>query len=113
MRYSRAPMAKGNKTAEGKSVLRAAYEAFERGDVVTARKLGQAVLAGHVGKDDANAAEELAKKLSTDALKIEPTPEAVAKDLVSRTIVPPPPYAFVGAVALTFIVLVTIALTRY
>lgn len=113
MGYSRAPMAKGNKTAEGKSVLRASYEAFERGDVVTARALAQAVLAGKVGHDDAGAAEELSRKLSTDEAKVAPTPDAVAKELVSRTIVPPPPYAFVAAVALTFIVLVTIALTRY
>jgi len=113
MGYSRAPMAKGNKTAEGKSVLRASWEAFERGDVVTARSLAREVLAGRVGKDDPSAAEELSKKLSTDELKLDATPEAIAKEIVSRTIVPPRPYIFVGAVAFAFAVLVTLALTRY
>lgn len=113
MGYSRATMAKGNKTAEGKSVLRASYEAFERGDVVTARALAQEVLAGRVGKDDQSAAEELSKKLSTDELKIDATPEAIARDLVSRTIVPPRPYIFVGAVAFAFAALVTLAIIRY
>ena len=114
MGYSPAPMAKGNKTAaEGKSVLRASYEAFERGDVVTARALAQQVLAGKVGKDDPSAAEELSRTLSTDDAKVEATPEAVAKELASRTIVPPRPYLFVASVALAFIILVTIAVTRY
>jgi hypothetical protein len=106
-------MAKGNKTAEGKSVLRASYEAFERGDVVTARSLAKEVLAGRVGKDDASAAEELSKKLSSDEAKIDATPEAIAKELVSRTIVPPRPYIFVGAIVFAFVALMTLALTRY
>ncbi len=106
-------MAKGNKTENGRSVLRVAYDAFQRGDMVQARTLAQAVLAGQVGKDDPKAAEELAKKLSIEGAVVAETPEAVARELISRTIVPPKPYLFVAAAAATFVVLVILAAVRY
>ncbi len=106
-------MAKGNKQETGRSMLRAAYEAFRRGDVVQARDLSQQVLAGKVGKDDASAAIAIAAELSSENEKIEPTIEAVAKDLAARTIVPPRPYIFVAAAAATLVTLVILAAVRY
>lgn len=106
-------MAKGNKQDSGRSVLRVAFDAFERGDMVQARRLAQAVLDGKVGRDDASAAEALATKLSNDEAKVAPTVEAVAKEIVSRTIVPPRPYLFVAAAAVTYLTLVVIAAIRY
>lgn len=104
-------MAKSN--SGNRSVLKLAYEAFQRGDAVLARQLGQAVLAGKVGRDDEKVAGELAKEFSTDEAPIEGTPAAVAQELVSRTIVPPRPYIFVAAVAGTFLGLVLLAHFRY
>ncbi len=103
-------MAKPNTS---KSVLRAAWEAFGRGDAVEARRLAQAVLAGQHGKDDEAAAKDLARLLSSTERPVAETLEAVARELVDRTIVPPRPYLFVGAAALAFITLVTLAAIRY
>lgn len=104
-------MAKSNNG--NRSVLKLAYEAFQRGDAVQARQLGQAVLTGKVGKDDDKVAVELAKEFSTDENPIAATPAAVAQELISRTIVPPRPYIFVAAVAGTFLALVLLAHFRY
>jgi hypothetical protein len=106
-------MAKGNKQDQSKSVLRVAYESFQRGDMVQARQLAKAVLEGKVGKDDEKAASELAKTLSIEGAVVAETPTAVANELISRTIVPPRPYLFVAAVAATFVALVILAAWRY
>lgn len=106
-------MAKGTQQNSGRSVLRVAYDAFERGDMVQARQLAQAVLDGKVGKDDASAAEALAVKLSSEVAKVTPTVEAVAKELISRSIIPPRPYIFVGIAAATWVLLVVLAAVRY
>lgn len=106
-------MAKGNKQDSSKSVLKLAQEAFERGDVVEARRLAQAVLAGTLGKDEAKAATELAKFLSTPEAPVDESPQAVAQELISRTGVPPRPYLFVAAVAAAYIGLVLLAALRY
>jgi hypothetical protein len=106
-------MAKGNKQDTSRSVLKLAYEAFERGDVVEARRLSHAVLAGTLGKDEAKAAAELAKFLSTPEAPVDESPQAVAQELISRTGVPPRPYLFVAAVAAAFVGLVILAAVRY
>lgn len=106
-------MAKGNKQDQSRSVLKVAYEAFGRGDVVQARRLAKAVQAGQVGRDDEKVAAELAKELSVEGAVVEPTPAAVAAEIVSRTGVPARPYVFVAAVALAFIGLVILATVRY
>lgn len=106
-------MAKGNKQDSTKSVLKVAWEAFERGDVVQARALAHEVLAGRLGKDDAKAAADLAKYLSAPGAPVDESPQAVAQEIISRTGVPPRPYLFVAAVAAAFIGLVILAVVRY
>ena len=106
-------MAKSTKADPSRSLVGLAFEAFEQGDAVQARALAQAVLAGREGPDEAKVAKALAQTLSAAGHEVEPTPTGVAKDLLSRTIVPPKPYLFVGAVAATFIGLVLLAVFRY
>lgn len=105
-------MAKGNKQEAGRSVLKLAAEAFERGDVVEARRLARAVLAGTLGKDEAKAAAELARQLSTPEAPVDESPQAVAQELISRSGVPPRPYVFVAAVAAAYVGLVILAVVR-
>jgi hypothetical protein len=106
-------MAKGNKQDQSRSVLRLSWESFQRGDMVQARQLANAVLQGRVGKDEEKAAVELAKTLSSEGNVVAETPNAVATEIVSRTIVPPRPYLFVAAVSAVFIALVILAAWRY
>lgn len=106
-------MAKGNKQEPSRSVLKLAYESFQRGDMVQARQLAQAVLDGKVGRDDEKAAVELAKTLSVEGHSIMENPSAVAIELISRTKVPPRSYLLVAAVAATFLGLVILAVWRY
>lgn len=101
-------MAKGKKKESRQSVLDLAFEAYERGDAVRARALANEVLAGKRGADDEAAAAELAVTLDA-----EPSIEGVARNIASRTVVPPRPYVFVAAVVTAFIILVVIAVTRY
>jgi hypothetical protein len=96
-----------------RSVLITAYDAFQRGDMVGARKLAQAALDGKLGKGDEKAAVELAKELSIEGHSIMENPSAVAIELISRTKVPPKPYLFVAAVGATFLGLVLLAVFRY
>lgn len=95
------------------SVLRLAYEAFERGDSVQTRALTALALAGKVGRDEEAVAVELAAKLSSEELVVQPTVEAVAKDLASRTVVAARPYLFVGVISAAFVLLAVLAAVRY
>lgn len=95
------------------SVLKVAYEAFERGDVVQARSLAMEVLAGKVGKDDPAVAKELAATLSTPESPVDESPQAVAQDLISRTKVLGKPYLFAGVVGAVYLLLVVLAAIRY
>lgn len=107
-------MAKASKQQDhGKSVLWVAYEAWQRGDVVEARRLAQAVLAGQRGANEEKAAKELAAELTSELAPVPETIEGVAKDLLSRTGVPPKPYLMLAAVAAAYLLLVVIAVTRY
>jgi hypothetical protein len=106
-------MAKRTKTETAThSVLRAAYEAFERGDAVTARGLALEVLAGKVGRDDAAVGKELAAALSTPEAPVDESPQAVAQDLIARTKVPGKPYVFALLVAAVYALLVGLAAAR-
>lgn len=116
MRYSPPAMAKAKKeqkAADERSLLRVAFEAYQRGDSVQARSLAQQVLAGKVGRDDEKAASDLAEKLSAEGSPVAPTPAGVAADVVSRTVPPPKSYLFAAAVAATFLFLVILATVRY
>ncbi len=113
MGYSPGAMAKPKKEEQSRSVLKLAYQAFERGDVVKTRELAKAVLAGKVAPDDEQVARELSKTLSIAEAVVGETPAAVAQELISRTITPPRPYLFVAAAAGTFITLAVLAHLRY
>ena len=104
---------KEQRAEDERSLLRAAWDAFERGDVVTARSLAHEVLAGKLGRDDAKVAEELAPKLSVEGETVAPTPQGVATELVSRTKVLPRTYLFSAAALAVFLVLLTLARVRY
>jgi hypothetical protein len=116
MRYSPGKMGKAKKeqkTDDSRSILKLAFDAYQRGDSVQARELAQAVLAGKLGRGDEAAAPELAKTLSAEGSTITETPAAVAAELVSRTMPPVKSYWFAAAVALTFLTLVILATVRY
>lgn len=106
-------MAKVNKQEGTRSILKLAFEAFERGDAVKTRTLAKAVLAGQHGRDEEKVAGELAKQLSVEGAPVAPSPSSVAEDLISRTIVPARPYLFVGAITAAFVALVLLAHFRY
>ena len=86
-------MAKGSKkekstestAALSRSVLSAAWERFEVGDVVEARRLAKAVLEGQVGPDDERAAKALAKELSTPTSVVGEAVPEVAAAMLART----------------------------
>jgi hypothetical protein len=107
------PAKKPKAEASSHSVLKVAYEAFERGDAVQARSLAHEVLAGKVGKDDPEVAKWLASELSTPEAPVDASPQAVAQDLLSRTKVLPRPYLFAGVVAAVYLLLVVLATLRY
>lgn len=113
MGYSPRGMAKPKKDDQSRSVLKLAYEAFDRGDKVQARALAKEVVAGKVGRDDEKVAVELATLFSSDEAVIAQTPAAVAQEIIARTITAPKPYLFVGAIAFAFLSLVALAHFRY
>jgi hypothetical protein len=96
-----------------RSVLKFAFDAFQKGDAVETRRLARAVLAGQVGPHDAQVAASLAQTLSVEGAQVSETPAAVAHELIDRTIVGPKPYLFVGVVVAAFATLVFIASHRY
>lgn len=106
------PEARAEK-GEKKSVLAAAAAALESGDVVTARDLAKAVIEGKKGPDDDEVAKRLAKEYSAQDENIGELPEQVAQAIVNRSIVPPKPYLYAGICLAVFLVLATLATTRY
>jgi len=98
---------------EKKSVLAVAAAALESGDVVTARALAKAVIEGKKGPDDDEVAKRLAKEYSAQDENIGELPEQVAQAIVNRSIVPPKPYLYAGICLAVFLVLVTLATSRY
>lgn len=105
--------ASAGQAPQGRSLLAAAYAAFERGDMVTARRLANEVIAGKAGKGEEQASKELSQKLSSELKKVEDSPLAVAQDLVSRTNVVPKSYWFAALSAGIFVLLVVLAAVRY
>jgi hypothetical protein len=100
--------------ATGRSVLRAAWERFEAGDAVEARRLALAALGGARGSDDEAAAQELAQAMrETPGLRVEPTVASVAQALATRTLPPPRSYLFAVLTVSLLCALVTLAVTRY
>lgn len=96
-----------------KSLLRAAFEAAERGDVFTARRLAKAVVAGTVGADEVHEAATVAEALSTDELQVDAQPRTVAQALLRRTAVPLKSYAFALLALGVWVLLVLLAHARY
>jgi hypothetical protein len=111
-------MAKGKREKPeqkpSRSVLQLAWDRFEAGDVVEARRLANAVLQGTVGADEPEAATRLARQMSGDpSLAVPETVDGVARAIIARTRPLPRSYLF-AALALTVLgLLVTLALTRY
>jgi hypothetical protein len=113
-------MAKGHKKPRSaeeaplhRSVLWAAWERFEHGDVVEARRLAKAVLAGQVGPDDERAARSLAKELSTGQRAVADRVPDVAEAMLARTRPLATAYWF-ALLSLTILSgLVLLAVTRY
>lgn len=104
---------KEQKADDARSILKVAFDAYQRGDSVQARALAQAVMAGKLGRDDEKVASELAATLSGEGAPIAETPAAVAAEIAARTVPPPKSYWFAAAVAFTFITLVILATVRY
>ena len=82
-----------------KSVLEAAWQAFQAGDVVLARRAARQVIAGPREADEA-AAKKLARVLFAGQ---EATATQVAEDIALRTGVPPRPYWFALVAALIWV----------
>ncbi len=95
------------------SYLAAAYHCFDAGDKVRTRQFAQQVLDGHATPADPEAAKYLSAMLSTAGHPVKELPEDVAAELISRTKVPLKPFAFTLLASGIFVLLVTLALTRY
>ena len=92
--------------AEG-GLLEVAWKAYGAGDLVTARRAAQLLLAG-AAKD---ADEALAKKVGKELFTPDYVADArtVAAELVMRTKTPPKPFLLMGAALLIWVVLLLIA----
>lgn len=95
------------------SYLAAAFRAFQNGDEVSTRRFAQAVLKGASTPNEAATAKTLAVMLSTSARPVKDLPEDVAAELVLRTRVPVAPFGFALLCVTLFILLLTLAVTRY
>ena len=105
-------MAKGNKDKDGKSALDAAYRSLEAGDVVSARRTAQRVIAGATAEDQA-AARRIAKMLHGEDDKGEAQAELLAGEIVKRGSPIMRPYLWwLGGMG-AFGLLLTMALVRY
>lgn len=101
------------KEKDEKSILAFAFSALQSGDVVTARSLAQKVISGTKGADDDSVAKRLSKELSSAEEAVGELPENVAQAIVDRTIVPPRPYLYAAICLVVFLVLVSLARSRY
>jgi hypothetical protein len=96
-----------------KSVLAAAWNALEGGDVLTARTLAQEVIAGKKGPDDDRVAFELAREMTAADGSVGELPEQVAQSIVNRTTVPSRAYVYGAICFAVFLALFGLARTRY
>jgi len=116
-------MAKGGKKSKDapkesasvapRSYSAAAYDALMAGDAVTARRLAHELSAGKAGPDEANGVRKVAKELGSEGAPVAETPQGVALELIARTKAPPKAYLLAGVAALVYLVLLTLATTRY
>ncbi len=103
-------MAKASKAAAS-SALQQGFAAFERGDLVMARRAYARVIAGPATPADEEAAKGLAAQLGLTAS--EPSDaRAVATELNRRTNIRPKAYIFVGVAALLDLLMLTLAAFR-
>jgi hypothetical protein len=92
------------------AVLLTAWEAFERGDMVEARRAAEAVVRGARLADEDAVAADLAQRMSA-AVSVAPDPPSVARALLSRT--RPPPRAYWFAAVAVLAALVAFAVVEY
>ncbi|MFZ5470492.1 MAG: hypothetical protein ACOZIN_13735 [Myxococcota bacterium] len=92
------------------SLLRAAFEAYEAGDVVQARRAAKRALADF-SPADKNAAKELGKKLFADS-KVPTEPRELAEELLRRTEIHWKPYVFAGVALAIILLMIVLAALR-
>lgn len=102
-----APMSKKAEPEAGTSLLEVAWKAYAAGDVVTARRAAQLLLAGASKDADEAWARKIGKELFTADFKADA--RAVATELVTRTRMPPRPFLLAAAAGLIWAVLMLIA----
>lgn len=99
---------------EQRSVLRLAWERFEAGDMVEARRLAGAALAGQVAPDDLEVATQLSREMAgTPGLVVDESIASVARAIIERTKPVPRSYLFALLALGVFGLLVILAVTRY
>ncbi len=114
---ARKPKAKEPSPSPGKapsSALQAAFDAYQLGDVVAARRLTERVLAAPTPQDEASA-QRLATPLFGDGKpgeKRQVSAAEVATDLRKRLETPPKLYLFALMAALIMAGLITLAIVR-
>ena len=91
------------------SYLAAAYHSFQQGDAVRTRQHARRVLQGKGTPHEGKAARVLAPIFGM----LMTSPEQVAAQLIQRTQVPLKSFGFAALSAVIFIVLLTLAVTRY
>ncbi len=96
-----------------RSILNAAHSAFGRGDVVEARRLATAVLAGAREKDEDAAELALAPLISAPGAAVAQDPQSVARAILRMTRPPARAYLFAVAVAGVLAFLVAFAIHFY
>ncbi|MBI3183700.1 MAG: hypothetical protein HYZ28_16300 [Myxococcales bacterium] len=93
-------------------MLRLAFEAYEAGDVVMARRAAHRVLSEKEPASDAEA-RELAKSLFAPGKEKEkPTAKEVAEEILSRTEVPRKAYLFAAIAAAIILLMLALAAFR-
>ena len=100
-----------SKAVAADSRLEMAFDAFQAGDEVQARKAAQAVLAGPQAADEDYARKVLSKELFSPEREGATAADA-AKELIARTRPYPKAYVFAGLTAAVFLLMLFIA-SRY
>jgi hypothetical protein len=107
-------MAKGNRnkseaepTPGGRSLLEVAWNAYEAGDAVLARRAAKRVLAGAASGADEALAKKISKQLFVGAGETDA--RQVAAELAARTRVAAKPYAFALLAAAIWWVMIALA----
>jgi hypothetical protein len=99
------------------SLLSLAFQSYEAGDMVLARRAAKAALAKEPTAKDVEAARKIAPALfdppvGKDAPPVPNSPKDVAQELLARTEVAAKPYLFVAVGVALIVLLIVLALIR-